>query len=113
MSSKSGVLISNGGIPPSPPSPAHHHREHHRDHHREHYREHREQRREPREPKRDTIVYIGEIPRSINKEEIEKMFRNYGHVTKIWLSQHPWGFGFIDFEDTRDAEDAVRALNGR
>jgi RNA recognition motif-containing protein len=36
------------------------------------------------------------------------MFAKFGRIRTIALKQ---GFAFIDFEDPRDAEDAVRELN--
>lgn len=30
----------------------------------------------------------------------------------VWVGRKPPGFAFIEFEDRRDADDAIRALNG-
>ena len=30
----------------------------------------------------------------------------------MWVAQNPPGFAFIEFEDERDADDAVRGLDG-
>lgn len=30
----------------------------------------------------------------------------------VWVARKPPGFAFIEFEDRRDADDAIRALNG-
>ena len=40
------------------------------------------------------------------------VFSYYGPVRKVWVAQNPHGFAFIEFEDERDAEDAVRGLDG-
>jgi hypothetical protein len=40
-------------------------------------------------------------------------FRRFGKIHKIWIARKPPGFAFIDYEDSRDAEDAVRKLDGK
>ncbi|CAF0755602.1 unnamed protein product [Didymodactylos carnosus] len=58
-------------------------------------------------------LFIGDLGRDASKEEIQKAFGYYGKLRNVWLSRSPWGYGFIDFEDQRDAEDAVKALDGK
>uniref|UniRef100_A0AC34FJ35 RRM domain-containing protein n=1 Tax=Panagrolaimus sp. ES5 TaxID=591445 RepID=A0AC34FJ35_9BILA len=60
----------------------------------------------------DAKVYVGGLPDNARQEEVEDMFRRYGRIRKIWVARRPPGFGFVEFEDVRDAEDAVRALDG-
>ncbi|CAF1544186.1 unnamed protein product [Rotaria sp. Silwood1] len=58
-------------------------------------------------------VFLGDLSRDATKEEVEKTFSYYGKLRNVWLSRSPWGYGFIDFEDQRDAADAVKALDGK
>ncbi|CAM4811925.1 unnamed protein product [Rotaria magnacalcarata] len=58
-------------------------------------------------------VFLGDLSRDATKEDVEKTFSYYGKLRNVWLSRSPWGFGFIDFEDQRDAADAVKALDGK
>ncbi|CAM4777167.1 unnamed protein product [Rotaria magnacalcarata] len=58
-------------------------------------------------------VFLGDLSRDATKEEVEKAFSYYGKLRNVWLSRSPWGYGFIDFEDQRDAADAVKALDGK
>lgn len=58
-------------------------------------------------------VYVGSLPRNASKEEIERAFSEYGKLTNVFVARNPHGFAFIEFEDRRDAEDAVKALDGR
>jgi hypothetical protein len=32
--------------------------------------------------------------------------------SSVWVARKPPGFAFIDFDDKRDAEDAIRDLDG-
>lgn len=44
--------------------------------------------------------------------QLEEAFSKYGPIKKVWLARRPPGFAFIEFEDSRDAEDAVKGLDG-
>ncbi|XP_057641447.1 serine/arginine-rich splicing factor 3-like [Chionomys nivalis] len=48
-----------------------------------------------------------------NKTELERAFGYYGPLRSVWVARNPPGFAFIEFEDPRDAADAVRELDGR
>ena len=64
-------------------------------------------------PPSDSKVYVGDIGSSINKEDLEDAFYSYGRMVNVWVARDPPGFAFVEFEDSRDAEDAVRAMDGR
>lgn len=57
-------------------------------------------------------VYIGDLPRDAEEREVERTFSHYGPLKSVWVARNPPGFGFVEYEDARDAEDAVRALDG-
>jgi len=57
-------------------------------------------------------VYIGNLGNNANKYELEDCFGKYGPLKNVWVARNPPGFAFVEFEDTRDAEDAVRGLDG-
>ncbi|KAJ3149219.1 hypothetical protein HDU89_003935 [Geranomyces variabilis] len=56
-----------------------------------------------------TKLYVGQIPASGSIRDLEDLFAKYGRVLHIEIK--PAGFGFIEYDDPRDAEDAVKALH--
>uniref|UniRef100_A0A0M3IXV3 RRM domain-containing protein n=2 Tax=Ascaris lumbricoides TaxID=6252 RepID=A0A0M3IXV3_ASCLU len=57
-------------------------------------------------------VFVGGLPHDATTQELEEAFGRYGPIRKVWMARRPPGFAFIEFEDSRDADDAVKALNG-
>nr|CAD7196918.1 unnamed protein product [Timema douglasi] len=57
-------------------------------------------------------LYVGNLGSSASKHEIESAFTKYGPLRNVWVARNPPGFAFVEFEDPRDAEDAVRGLDG-
>uniref|UniRef100_A0A915PY33 RRM domain-containing protein n=1 Tax=Setaria digitata TaxID=48799 RepID=A0A915PY33_9BILA len=57
-------------------------------------------------------VFVGGLPNDASSEELEEAFSKYGRIKKVWLARRPPGFAFVEFEDSRDAEDAVKGLDG-
>ena len=60
----------------------------------------------------DCKIYVGDLPRDASEKELERAFSYYGPLRSVWVARNPAGFAFVEFEDPRDAEDAVRALDG-
>ena len=54
-------------------------------------------------------VFIGDLPDRARARDVETFFRKYGRIEQIRLRNR---FGFVDFRDRRDAEDAVKDLDG-
>uniref|UniRef100_A0A9L0T1R6 Serine/arginine-rich splicing factor 3 n=1 Tax=Equus caballus TaxID=9796 RepID=A0A9L0T1R6_HORSE len=61
----------------------------------------------------DCKVYVGNLGNNGNKTELERAFGYYGPLRSVWVARNPPGFAFVEFEDPRDAADAVRELDGR
>ncbi|KAL1463140.1 hypothetical protein WDU94_014923 [Cyamophila willieti] len=61
----------------------------------------------------DCKIYVGDLSTSTTKEDMEDSFSYYGAIRNVWVARNPPGFGFVEFEDRRDAEDAVRGFDGR
>ncbi|XP_070563540.1 serine/arginine-rich splicing factor 7-like [Ptychodera flava] len=61
----------------------------------------------------DCKVYVGDLGTNGTRHEIERAFVHYGPLRNVWVARNPPGFAFVEFEDPRDAEDAVKGLDGR
>ncbi|KAL5791826.1 hypothetical protein ACOSP7_000420 [Xanthoceras sorbifolium] len=59
-------------------------------------------------------LYVGNLPGDIREREVEDLFYKYGPIAHIDLKipPRPPGYAFIEFEEARDAEDAIRGRDG-
>jgi len=55
-------------------------------------------------------LYLGRLPTDARAEEVQKLFDGYGRIIDCRVMT---GFGFVEFENNRDAEDAVQQFNGK
>ncbi|KAK9149920.1 hypothetical protein Scep_008677 [Stephania cephalantha] len=58
-------------------------------------------------------VYVGNLDPRVTERELEDEFRVYGVLRSVWVARRPPGYAFIDFDDRRDALDAIRELDGK
>ncbi|XP_026067797.1 serine/arginine-rich splicing factor 7-like [Carassius auratus] len=61
----------------------------------------------------DCKVYVGDLGNGAAKGELERAFSYYGPLRSVWVARNPPGFAFVEYEDTRDAEDAVKGMDGK
>lgn len=54
-------------------------------------------------------LYIGRIADKVRERDMYDLFGKYGKIRRVDLKT---GFGFVEYEDRRDGEDAVKALDG-
>lgn len=66
-----------------------------------------------RDWKLECKVYIGDLGYGAGKQELEDAFSRYGPLKNVWVARNPPGFAFVEFEDPRDAQDAVKAMDGQ
>ncbi|KJH43308.1 hypothetical protein DICVIV_10678 [Dictyocaulus viviparus] len=61
----------------------------------------------------DTRIYVGNLPPDCREEDIEDIFAKFGKIRFVDIKggRGPM-FAFVEFEDSRDAEDAVRSRDG-
>uniref|UniRef100_A0A1I8C1S9 RRM domain-containing protein n=1 Tax=Meloidogyne hapla TaxID=6305 RepID=A0A1I8C1S9_MELHA len=57
-------------------------------------------------------VYVGGLREHTTSEQLDAVFYRFGRIHRIWVARLPPVFAFIEFDDVRDAEHAVRSLNG-
>ncbi|KAF5786406.1 putative RNA recognition motif domain, nucleotide-binding alpha-beta plait domain superfamily [Helianthus annuus] len=59
-------------------------------------------------------IYVGNLPGDVREREVEDLFYKYGPIVQIDLKvpPRPPGFAFVEFEDARDAEDAIHGRDG-
>ncbi|XP_061818868.1 serine/arginine-rich splicing factor 1B [Nerophis lumbriciformis] len=62
----------------------------------------------------DCRIYVGNLPPDIRSKDVEDLFYKYGSIRDIDLKNRRGGppFAFVQFEDPRDADDAVYGRDG-
>ncbi|XP_017475210.1 PREDICTED: serine/arginine-rich splicing factor 1A-like [Rhagoletis zephyria] len=61
----------------------------------------------------ETRIYVGNLPPDIRTKDIQDLFHKFGKVSFVDLKNRRGPpFAFVEFEDARDAEDAVKARDG-
>jgi len=56
-------------------------------------------------------VFLGNLPGDVRISDIEKFFKDFGRVRNVLIKNGK--YAFAEFDDYRDADDAVYDLNGR
>ncbi|MPD02081.1 Serine-arginine protein 55 [Portunus trituberculatus] len=55
-------------------------------------------------------VYVGGLHYNCRERDLERFFKRYGRLRDCLIKN---GYGFVEFEEERDADDAVYEMNGR
>ncbi|XP_060586714.1 serine/arginine-rich splicing factor 6-like [Ruditapes philippinarum] len=55
-------------------------------------------------------VYVGRLASDTREKDVERFFKGYGRLRDVSMKN---GYGFVEFDDPRDADDAVYELNGK
>ena len=55
-------------------------------------------------------VFLGGLSNRATNSDVERFFKGFGKIRDINLKQ---GYGFVEFEDGRDADDAVYEMNNQ
>jgi arginine/serine-rich splicing factor 4/5/6 len=55
-------------------------------------------------------VFVAKLASSIREKDLDYEFRRFGNIKNIQLKK---GYAFVEFEDYKDAEDAIKDMDGR
>jgi RNA recognition motif-containing protein len=63
-------------------------------------------------------IYIGNLPDSITEDTLKFLFAEFGDIESVKVimdrfSGRPKGFGFIEMPSNSEADQAIKALNGK
>ena len=62
-------------------------------------------------------IYVSNLGFNVQSEDLKKHFSQYGDVSSVNIimdkvTNRSRGFAFVDMKDTKEAEKAIRELNG-
>jgi len=58
-------------------------------------------------------IYVGNLPPDVQEKEVEDLFYKYGRINTIIMKNRTGPpFAFVEFDDPRDADDAVKGRSG-
>jgi RNA recognition motif-containing protein len=62
-------------------------------------------------------IYVGNLARTVTKEQLEALFATKGEVTSVKIITDKFtgekrGFGFVDMPNPSEAQQAIAELNG-
>ena len=55
-------------------------------------------------------MYVSGITRHISKADLEEEFSRFGTINEIVMKR---GYAFVEFENQRDADDAIKEVDGK
>ena len=55
-------------------------------------------------------LFVTKLPRNVSREELRDLFKEYGKIKEITVKRT---YGFVEYYDNRDAEDAISAMDGK
>lgn len=63
-------------------------------------------------------LYVGGLAYSVTSKELEEVFAQYGKIVNASVvndreTGRSKGFGFVEIEDIKDGQNAIKELNGK
>ncbi|UJR21319.1 hypothetical protein I4U23_024410 [Adineta vaga] len=58
-------------------------------------------------------LHVSPLSPRTSRRDIEKIFGKYGKINEVWMATNPPCFAFVNFKHRADAEEAIRAMDGK
>ena len=63
-------------------------------------------------------IYVGKLPYSVTEDDLRTMFVEYGELEEVKVIKDKFsgqskGFGFVEMPSNSEADQAIKALNGK
>ncbi|CAF1079471.1 unnamed protein product [Adineta ricciae] len=58
-------------------------------------------------------LHVSPLNPKTSRQDIEKIFMKYGKINEVWMATNPPCFAFVNFKHRADAEEAIRAMDGK
>ena len=63
-------------------------------------------------------IYVGKLPYSVTEDDLRAMFAEFGELEEVKIirdkySRQSKGFGFVEMPSNSEADQAIKALNGK
>jgi arginine/serine-rich splicing factor 4/5/6 len=55
-------------------------------------------------------IFVAKLSTSVREKDLDYEFRRFGTIKNIQLKR---GYSFIEYEDYKDAEEAIKEMDGR
>ena len=59
---------------------------------------------------RNPKIFIAKLSSNLREDDLNYYFRKYGHIRNLQLKK---GYAFIEYDDYKDAEDAIHEMDGK
>jgi len=59
---------------------------------------------------KNTQIFIAKLSSYVREKDLEYEFRRYGTIRNVELKR---GYAFIEYENYKDADEAIREMDGR
>jgi len=58
-------------------------------------------------------LHVAPLSPRTSRRDIEKLFSKHGTINEVWMATNPPCFAFVNFKHRADAEEAMKALDGK